>query len=59
MEERMVKLKSLRLKFEIWLLQKFLKIEARLSYDTGELLKENILERRKELAKMDGSAVSS
>lgn len=51
--------KRLQLKFEVWLLEKFLKIEARLSYDTGELLKENILERQKELAKMDGSAVSS
>ena len=55
----MIGLKQLRLRFEIWLLQKFLKIEARLSYDTGELLKENIEERQKELAKMDGSAVSS
>jgi hypothetical protein len=53
------KFKVLQLKLEVWLLEKFLKIEARLSYDTGELLKESIMERRKELEKMDGSAVSS
>jgi hypothetical protein len=53
------KILKLQLKFEVWLLEKFLKIEARLSYDTGELLKEGIMERRKELEKMDGSAVSS